>query len=177
MGHTSSLVVPRSQGAGTPAGTGHESGGGRHLVRGYDAGKNVKGRKRHIVVDVLGNLVAAAVHAAGIQDRDGVRLVLAQLRATTKARIRLIWADGAYTGRLAHWVRETLDVLLTVFPRPSRQKGFHLLPRRWVGERTLGWFKRYRRLSKDYERCAESSESMRYIAASHTLIRRLAPCL
>ena len=150
-----------------------EAGG----VRGYDAGKRVKGRKRHIVVDTLGNLLAVVVHAANIQDRDGARLLLEQLRAEVKSSIKLIWADGAYRGRLVAWVREKLDALLEVVPRPAQNKGFQVLPRRWVVERTLGWLNRYRRLSKDYERLVESSESMVHIASIQTLLRRLAsPC-
>ncbi len=147
-----------------------EAGG----VRGYDAGKKVKGRKRHIAVDTLGNLLAVVVHAADIQDRDGARLLLERLRAEVKSGIKLIWADGAYRGRLVDWVRENLDALLEIVPRPARGKGFEVLPRRWVVERTLGWLNRYRRLSKDYERLVESSESMVHIASIQTLIRRLA---
>ena len=148
-----------------------EAGG----VRGYDAGKKVKGRKRHIAVDTLGNLLEVAVHAANIQDRDGARLLLERLGEGTKVRVERIWADGAYGGRLVDWVREELDALLEVVSRPSGQKGFQVLPRRWVVERTLGWFNRYRRLSKDYERLVESSESMVYIASIQTLLNRLAP--
>ena len=148
-----------------------EAGG----VRGYDAGKRVKGRKRHIVVDTLGNLLAVAVHAANIQDRDGAQVVLEQLRTEVKSSIQLIWADGAYTGRLVAWVRAKLNALLEVVPRPAQSKGFQVLPRRWVVERTLGWFNRYRRLSKDYERLVASSESMVHIASIQTLLKRLAP--
>ena len=143
--------------------------------RGYDAGKKVKGRKRHIAVDTVGNLLEVVVHAANIQDRDGARLLLERLAEGTKARVQRIWADGAYGGQLVHWVREKLNALLEVVSRPSGQKGFQVLPRRWVVERTLGWFNRYRRLSKDYERLAESSESMVYIASIQTLLNRLAP--
>ena len=148
-----------------------EAGG----IRGYDAGKRVKGRKRHIIVDTLGNLLAVVVHAANIQDRDGARLLLEQLRAEVKSSVKLIWADGAYKGRLVAWVRDKLDALLEVVPRPAQHKGFQVLPRRWVVERTLGWLNRYRRLSKDYERLLESSESVVYIASIQTLLRRLAP--
>ena len=136
-----------------------EAGG----ARGYDAGKKVKGRKQHIAADTLGNLLEVMVHAAGIQDRDGARLLLERLGEGTKSRVQRIWADGAYGGHLVDWVREKLDALLEV------------LPRRWVVERTLGWFNRYRRLSKDYERLAESNESMVYIASIQTLLNRLAP--
>ena len=149
-----------------------EAGG----VRGYDMGKGVKGRKRHIAVDTLGNLLEVVVHAANIQDRDGARLLLEKLGQEVSESIQLIGADGAYKGQLIQWVREKLDALLVVVPRPADQKGFQVLPRRWVVERALGWFNRYRRLSKDYERQVASSESMVYIASIHTMLKRLAPC-
>ncbi len=148
-----------------------EAGG----LRGYDAGKRVKGRKRHIIVDTLGNLLEVVVHAANIQDRDGARLLLERLGKEARSSIKLIWADGAYKGRLVRWVREKLDALLEVVPRPSQQQGFQVLPRRWVVERTLGWLNRYRRLSKDYERLVESSESMIHISSIQTMLNRLAP--
>ena len=148
----------------------------RHAVpRGYDAGKRVRGRKRHIVVDTLGNLLAVVVHAANLQDRDGALLVLEKLEAGVKGSLQRIWADGAYRGWLVQWVQEHLDALLTVFPRPSDHTGFQVLPRRWVLERTLGWFNRYRRWSKDYERCTASSEGMINIATTHVMLKRLAP--
>ena len=134
----------------------------------------MKGRKRHIAVDTLVNLLEVVVHAASIQDRDGARLLLERLGEAAKSSTKLIWADGAYKGRLVGWVRENLDALLEVVPRPSQHRGFQVLPRRWVVERTLGWFNRYRRLSKDYERLVESSESMVHIASIQTLLRRLA---
>ncbi len=149
-----------------------EAGG----VRGYDAGKRVKGRKRHIAVDTLGNLLEVVVHAADIQDRDGARLLLERLGQGSRVAVQRIWADGAYRGRLVEWVRDNLEALLEVVPRPSQQKGFQVLPRRWVVERTLGWLNRYRRLSKDYERLTESSEGMVYIASIQTMLKRLVPC-
>ena len=87
------------------------------------------------------------VHVANIQDRDGARLLLDRLEDETKARVQQLWADGAYGGRRVEWVREKLDALLEVVSRPPQQKGFHVLTRRWVVERTLGWSIRYRRLS------------------------------
>ena len=126
-------------------------------------------------MDTLGNLLAVVVHAADIQDRDGARLLLERLREEVKSNVKLIWADGACKGRLVSWVREKLDALLEVVPRPARNKGFQVLPRRWGVERTPGWLNRYRRLSKDYERLAESSESMVHIASIKTPLRRLAP--
>ena len=148
-----------------------EAGG----VLGYDPGKRVMGRKRHIAVDTLGNLLEVVVHAANIQDRDGARLLLGRLGPETKDAVQRIWADGAYAGRLVGWVREKLGTLLEVVPRLPGQKGFQVLPRRWVVERTLGLLNRYRRLSKDYERLAASSQGMVYIASIQTLLKRLAP--
>ena len=140
--------------------------------RGYDAGKKVKGRKRHIVVDTLGHLLEVVVHAANIQDCVGARLVLDKLSATTKASLHKLWADGAYTGSLLDWVHEHLDAVLEIVQRDPTHKGFQLLPRRWVVERTFAWFARYRRLSKDYEQLTQSSEAMLYLASIHTMLKR-----
>lgn len=142
--------------------------------RGYDAGKHVKGRKRHIVVDTLGNMLQVVVHSADIQDRDGAKLVLSKLTEKTKERLQKIWADGAYAGQLVEWVREHLDALLEIVSRDPAHKGFQVLPRRWVVERTLAWLNRYRRLSKDYDKCIQSSEGTVYIASIHTMMKRLA---
>jgi len=127
--------------------------------RGYDAGKKMKGRKRHIVVDTLGHLIEVVVHAANIQDRDGAKLVLSKLSQTTKECLHKLWADGGYTGALIDWVRENLDAVMEIVARDRKQTGFHVLPRRWVVERTFAWFGRYRRLSKDYEQLTRSSEA------------------
>jgi putative transposase len=140
--------------------------------RGYDAGKKVKGRKRHIVVDTLGHLLEVVVHAASIQDRDGAKLVFAKLSQATKDSLRKLWADGGYAGALIDWVRDNLDAILEIVSRDPAQPGFHVLPRRWVVERTFAWFGRYRRLSKDYEKLTESSEAMIYLASIHTLLKR-----
>ncbi len=139
---------------------------------GYDAGKKVKGRKRHIVVDTLGHLLEVVVHAANIQDRDGAKLVLEKLSQATKEALKKIWADGAYTGQLIDWVHQHLDAVLDIVQRDPNQKGFQVLPRRWVVERTFAWLGRYRRLSKDYEQRTQSSESMIYIASIHTMLKR-----
>lgn len=132
--------------------------------RGYDAGKKVKGRKRHIVVDTLGHLVEVVVHVANIQDRDGARLAFAKLSQATKGSLGKLWADGGYAGALIDWVRENLDAVLEIVSRDPAQSGFHVLPRRWVVKRTFAWFGCYRRLSKDYEKLTESSEAMIYLA-------------
>lgn len=142
--------------------------------RGYDAGKRVQGRKRHILVDTVGNLLEVVVHAASIQDRDGARLLFTKLSATLIAHLQKIWADAAYRGKLVEWVHEQLDIVLDIVERDPDQKGFEVLPRRWVVERTLAWLGRYRRLSKDYEHCLSSSEGMIYIASIHTMLKRLA---
>jgi putative transposase len=143
---------------------------------GYDAGKKIKGRKRHIVVDSLGLLLAVAVLPAGIQDGEAARAVLQQVTAREFPRLELLWADSAY-GRydLPDWVQEHRQFTLHIVSRPEGSKGFVLLPKRWVVERTFGWIGRYRRLSKDYERRNDSSEAMIQIASVHLMLQRLAP--
>jgi putative transposase len=142
--------------------------------RSYDAGKKVNGRKRHIVVDTVGNLLEVVVHAAGIQDYHGAKGLLLKLTQTVTS-LRKIWADGIYkNGGLVDWVRETLDIALEIVERPPDQVGFQVLPRRWVVERTFAWLGRFRRLSKDYEKCTMSSEGVVYIASIHTMLRRIA---
>jgi putative transposase len=141
---------------------------------GYDGGKKIKGRKRHLVVDTLGLILAVVVHSAGLQDYDGARLVLMRLRDRF-ARLRLIWADSAYgRNQLPEWVTKTFGWILQTILRPVGAVGFVLLPRRWVVERTFAWLGRYRRHSKDYERTTDSSEAMIYISMIHLMSRRLA---
>ena len=132
-------------------------------IRGYDAAKHVKGRKRHLLVDTLGLLLVVVVTAASVQERDGARLVFRRLRGGGK-KLRLIWVDGGYRGSLVSWVAEHLRFRLRVVLRTDEQQGFVVLPRRWVVERTFGWLNQYRRLSKDYEVLPSSSEAMIYIA-------------
>jgi len=142
--------------------------------RGYDAAKDVHGRKRHIAVDTLGNLLDVVVHAANIQDYHGAQSLLRKVTDTVNS-LQRIWADGIYdNGGLVDWVHETLQIALEIVERPSDQKGFVVLPRRWVVERTVAWLGRYRRLSKDYERCTSSSEGMIYVASISTMLRRIA---
>jgi len=140
--------------------------------RGYDAGKKIKGRKRHILVDTMGMVLMVFVHAASVQDRDGAKLLLARANGLFP-RLRLIWADGGYAGKLIGWVQETCAWVLEIVKRSDDVKGFKLLPRRWVVERTFGWLGRYRRLSKDYESLPESSEAMVYWAMTRLMARRL----
>jgi transposase len=141
--------------------------------RGYDAGKRVNGRKRHIAVDTGGLLLAVVVTIAGIQDRDGAVRLLTALRARFST-IALIWADGGYTGRLVTWAQTVLAVTVTIVKRTDDLTGFRVIPRRWVVERTLAWISKHRRCVRDYETRPEHSEAMVYIAMIMTLSRRLA---
>jgi len=143
--------------------------------RGYDPGKRVKGRKRHILVDTMGLLLMVVVHVASIQDRDGAKLVLEKAKQCF-SRLKLIWADAAYGGKLIDWVKETCQWILEIVKRNDDVKGFQVLPRRWVVERTLAWISRYRRFGKDYEVLTETSETMIYAAMVNTMIKRLARC-
>lgn len=140
--------------------------------KGYDAGKKVSGRKRHIVVDTEGHIIGALVHEANIQDRDGAKLVLPQLKDKFP-RLELVWADGGYAGKLIEWVKTELGYKLEIIKRSDDVKGFKILPRRWVVERTFGWFNRFRRLSKDYEHLLLISENVMYIAMTALLLNRL----
>jgi putative transposase len=148
---------------------------GKRGARGYDAGKKINGRKRHIVVDTLGLVLAVVVHAANIQDRDGAKLVLALLKGRF-SRLKLIWADGGYAGQLIEWTRQLGRWVLEIVKRSDDMTGFVVLPKRWIVERTFSWFGRYRRLSKDYETLTESSEAVIYLAMTHLMLRRLKPC-
>jgi putative transposase len=142
--------------------------------RGYDAGKQVNGRKRHLLVDVLGLLLAVYVHAASVQDRKGAKELLHRAKAKGFSRLQLIWADGGYRGLpLAAWVLAITGWLLTIVERTAGQVGFQLLPRRWVVERTLAWLGRYRRLSKDYEVLPQTSEAWIYAAMVNLMLKRL----
>jgi transposase len=141
--------------------------------RGYDAGKRVNGRKRHLAVDTGGLLLAVVVTIAGIQDRDGACRLLAALRAKFST-IALVWADGGYAGRLVDWAKTVLTLAVTIVKRTDDMAGFQVIPRRWVVERTLAWISKYRRCVRDYETLPEHSEAMVYIAMIMTMSRRLA---
>lgn len=134
----------------------------------------MNGRKRHIIVDTQGLTLDVAVHPANIQDRDGAKPLLEKLVGRFPG-LRLIWADGGYAGKLADWVQEVAGCELEVVRRPKGERGFTVLPRRWVVERTFGWLGRYRRLSKDYESLAETSEAWIRLAMINLMLRRLAP--
>jgi putative transposase len=132
----------------------------------------VNGRKRHLLVDTLGLLLTVVVHGAQVQDRVGAKQVLAKARQVW-TRLLLVWVDGGYTGGLIDWAWATCGWFLDVVKRSDHAKGFELLPHRWIIERTLGWFGRYRRLSKDYEYRPDVSETMIYVAMVHLMVRRL----
>ncbi len=144
--------------------------------RGKDAHKRISGRKRHLIVDTLGLVLAVVVHSAGIQDRDGARSVLARIKGRFP-RLRKILADGIYNGGIAGWAKQFGGWVLEVVPKPEKRKGepFQVIKWRWIVERTFAWLGRYRRLSKDYERQPESSEGLIYIAMIHLMLRRLDP--
>ena len=141
-------------------------------VRGYDAAKKVKGRKCHILVDTIGLLLIVVVHTANLQDRDGAKIVLEQIKDSFP-RLKLIWADAGYSGHLIDWVSSVSGWILEIVKRSDDIKGFQILPRRWVVERTFGWLGRYRRLSKDYEGLTESSQAFIYVAMIHIIVRIL----
>jgi putative transposase len=140
---------------------------------GFDGGKLIKGRKRHIVVDTMGYLLVVLVHSAGINDGKAAPDVLRKLFEATDT-IRKIWADCAYIGEeLRDWVLEQFQCALTIVARQAGTRGFKVLPRRWVVERTFAWLVRSRRLSKDYERDPNSSAAQVYIASIRLLLRNL----
>ena len=143
--------------------------------RGYDAGKQVKGRKRHIVVDTAGLLLRVVVHPANVQDRDGGKMVVAEVATPgVFPRLAHLWADGAYAGTV-EFAREYAGVHIEVVTRDPDTRGFVVLPRRWVVERTFAWLGRNRGLSKDYEALPESSEAWIYLAMIHLMLKRLHP--
>lgn len=155
--------------------------GGEH---GDDGGKKVNGRKRHLLVDTLGLVLKVKVHAADIADRDGAPLLLEPLPGVF-TRLRYLWADMGYRGRVLSWIRTHLGWNVEVVKRPSKwgrypvdvepppMPAFTVLPRRWVVERSFAWLGRYRRMSKDYEYLTASSEALIYAAMSRLMLRRL----
>jgi transposase len=160
--------------------------GGEH---GYDAGKKVKGRKRHLLVDTNGLVLDVLVHPANITDRQGAKLLLSPLKEAFP-RLSLIWADSGYAGKLEAWVKEKLGWTLEIVKRPFEglryvwvppgveppeiPRGFVVVKRRWVVERTFGWLGRSRRLSKDYEHLSESEQCWIYTAMIRLMLTRLA---
>jgi putative transposase len=171
--------------------------------RGYDGGKNVKGRKRHLLVDTEGFVLRAKVHSAKVMDYEGIKMLL-EHAGEAFPRLKHLWLDGGYMGedKGADWVEKTLGWNVEIVSRPRKSapkevlmtwarewakegvkvdwqklmppKGFQVLPRRWVVERTFSWIDQNRRMSKDYERLPETGEAFIYVAMSRLMVRRLA---
>ena len=160
--------------------------GGPH---GYDGGKKVNGRKRHLLVDTMGLLLKVVVHAANLQDREGVKLLLEPVQGQFE-RMEKVWVDQAYSGTGKTWIEQQMGWTVEVVERSPRRgwimtedqglvwvtlpKTFEHLPRRWVVERTIAWIGRYRRMSKDYEYLMSSSEAMVYLTMLRLMLTRLA---
>lgn len=169
--------------------------------RGFDGGKKVRGRKRHLLVDTEGLVVEARVHSAKVPDQDGIRRLLEPARSRLP-RLSYLWVDAGYRGRGKEWAEQALGVKVEVVnrsPKPPPEKvlrvwakewfregreidlsklpkraGFEKLPRRWVAERTFAWISHNRRMAKDYERLCSTSESFVYAAMTRLMVRRLA---
>jgi transposase len=143
-------------------------------TRGYDAGKKINGRKRHIVVDTIGMLLVVMVTTAAVQDRDGGRGILKRLAATIGS-VRHVFADGGYQGQLVAIAKRAWAITVEVVRKPADQRGFAVLPRRWVVERTFSWLMRQRRLVRDYERLPATHEAIVKWAMVAIMVNRLAP--
>ena len=152
--------------------------------RGYDGAKRLSGRKRHLLVDTGGLVLSARVHAASLHDRDGAQGLLTDELKKELPQLELVWADGAYTNEFRRWAEEERGWRVEVPYHRNRQlwrydleekpRGFRVLPRRWVVERTFAWLGQARRLAKDYERLPETAVAMIYWAMSRIMLRRLA---
>jgi transposase len=161
-------------------------------LRGFDGGKKVKGRKRHLLVDTQGLVIRACVHAADLTEARGLKLLLRPLKGLLP-RLQLIWADGGYKEGIDEWVKQNFGWTLQIVQHPwaglkgvwaprnavidwdkIRPKGFHILPRRWVVERTFSWLGQSRRLSKDYEYLPATSEVVIYVSMTRLMLARLA---
>jgi putative transposase len=169
--------------------------------RGYDGGKKVRGRKRHLLVDTEGLVLKAKVHSAKVPDQDGLKLLLDSAR-TAMPGLKYLWLDAGYEGRGRRWVEEVLNLSVEIVRRPAKPvpeevarswaqewakegkkvdwqklmppRGFVVLPRRWVVERTFSWLSQNRRMSKDYERLTATAEAFIYAAMTRLMVRRLA---
>ena len=149
-------------------------------ARGVDVYKHTSGRKRHIVVDTLGLVLMVVVHSASLQDGTAGKLVLQRLFDQIKhsvhnrwCRLKLLWADAAYED-IAPYVRQHFGWRIQIVRRLAGVKGFRILPRRWIVERTFGWLGRYRRLARDYEHTVAASEALTYLASIRRMLRLLA---
>jgi putative transposase len=144
--------------------------------RGYDAGKKISGRKRHVAVDCLGLILAVMITPASMQDRDAAKGLITQL-VSGFGRLQIIWADGGYLGALVRWVKQLRPfgkLRLEIVRRSDHAKGFRVLPKRWIIERTFGWLYKSRRLCRDYEVRPDHSEAMIRICMIRIMLKRLA---
>jgi putative transposase len=170
-------------------------------ARGYDGGKKVRGRKRHLLVDTEGLVLKAKVHSAKVSDQDGIKLLLKGVHDRLP-RLSHLWVDAGYQGRGKEWAEKVLNLRVEVVhrtPKPTSdrvariwaeewakegreinwqrlivRRGFEVLPRRWVVERTFSWLSQNRRMSRDYERSCATGEAFIYVAMSRLMVRRLA---
>jgi len=140
--------------------------------KGYDGGKKIQGRKRHIVTDTMGFIMAIIVHSADLQDREGAKMVLQELRFKFP-RLRKILADGGYTGDLALWLLKLTGWTLEIVSKVAGVGGFNVIPKRWIVERTLGWFNFNRRLAKDYELNTECSTAFIHLTMCRIMLNRV----
>jgi putative transposase len=142
---------------------------------GFDGGKLVKGRKRNLITDTIGLVVLAKVTAANVQDVHAGKQILIELKKRSEliVRLRKIFADGGYRGELVTWVKNELHAEMEIVLKLGDKKGFQVLPKRWVIERTNAWVSRNRRMARDYERLSETSESFIYILMIRLGLRRL----
>jgi putative transposase len=138
---------------------------------GYDAGKKIKGVKRHIVVDVLGLMMGIIVHAASIQDRDGAKLLLKRIEKCLP-RVKIIWADGGYAGKLVKWVKKRTGWKLEIVKK-NKSHTFTVLPKRWIVERTFGWFMFWRITNRHHERKCDTAENILQIIMIKNMLRML----
>lgn len=148
-----------------------------HQLVGYDAGKQIKGRKRFMTVDTLGLVLRVLVTAASVPEREGAKPMLKRVKQMGKgmSRLHTIWADGGFDGApFMMWVMDVCRWIVQVVLRPEQTKGFVLLKKRWVVERTFGWLMRCRRLVRDYEFLPQTSETFIYLAMIRIMVRRLA---
>ena len=143
-------------------------------VRGFDAGKKVNGRKRHVVVDTMGLLLLVVITSASVQDRDGARTLLDRLKMAMPS-LSLLWADGGYAGKLVDWAEAVAHITVEIVPKPLGINMFQVLPRRRVVERTFAWIVKCRLLDHDYKRLPQTTEAMIKWAMIGLMVRRLQP--
>lgn len=141
-------------------------------LRGIDGNKKIKGRKRHITVDTMGNMVTGIIHTANIHDSNGATLVVKEMQENTEG-IRHIFGDCGYRGKLIAWAKEKYNCTVQIVPRYSQHNPCKISPKRWIVERTFAWLENFRRLSKDFEYLLESSQAFLYLASIKLLLNKI----